>query len=422
MKAGEKMDDILLNSTDVIGKRVEFNFEVRGNLKKYFNTNKLYVEYDETIEKVPRSILNIIFVSSILPLMWLTDTTMWVDEIDRTFYDSLFRIKNAYQDLYLHYPLKGLFVAARPQLNSYEEKRESLLLFSGGIDAHVSYLRNKDKNPILCNIQGWYEDSDKSKLDAAIADYKDIYEFSKREGLDFKFVKSNFATVVNKNEFQKTIAKKLGDEWWHGFQHSMSFISIAMPLAYLYGVKNIYIASSFALGRPGKCASYATIDIEFKFATIGGCVHDAFEMSRQDKVHYLVNYQKKSGKPYPVRVCSFNDKNCCTCEKCFRTILEIIAENGDIHNFGFNIKGSLKDHWERVFANKLYGFGVEGEMKKHWPDSIKRMKENYDEIKDKEFVDWFLNYDFIGNRKKALRKYYRENFFGILKRKIKERF
>ena len=134
----------------------------------------------------------------------------------------------------------------------------------------------------------------------------------------------------------------------------------------------------------------------------------------------MVDYQKKSGKPYPVWVCSFIDKNCCECEKCFRTILEIVAEGGDIHNFGFEIESSLKEHWENVFERKLYGFGVEGEKKKHWPDSIKRMKENYAKIEEKEFVDWFLNYDFIGERKKALRKYYRDNFGSILKRKIVE--
>ncbi len=414
------MDDIILKETIATGRRVEFNYEVRGALNKYFTTKNMYVEYDRSVEEVPRAVLNISFVASILPLMWLTDTTMWVNEIDRTFYDCIYRLKRAYQELYPNYQLKGRFVAANPVNCEYKIKRECLLLFSGGIDAHVSYLRNKRYNPVLCNIQGWNEDLDRRKIDAANADYKDIRAFAKRENVDFEFVKSNFATLVNNLEFRKNIEPKLGDSWWHGFQHSMSFISIAMPLAYIYEAKNIYIASSFAIGKPGQCASYATTDIEFKFATNGGCIHDAFDMSRQEKVQYLVDYQKKNGKPYPVRVCSFNDTNCCECEKCFRTILEIVAEGGDIHNFGFEINEPLKEHWENVFARKLYGFGVEGEKKKHWPDSIKRMQENYENIEDKEFVDWFLNYDFIGERKKALRKYYKNNFFKIIKRKIAE--
>ena len=61
---------------------------------------------------------------------------------------------------------------------------------------------------------------------------------------------------------------------------------------------------------------------------------------------------------------------------------------------------------------------MEGERKKHWPDSIRRMKKNYEEIEDKEFVDWFLEYDFVKKRKKALRRYYKTNFFKIVKRKL----
>lgn len=228
------MDDIILKETIVTGRRVEFNYEVREALNKYFTTKNMYVEYDSSVEEVPRAVLNISFVASILPLMWLTDTTMWVNEIDRTFYDCIYRLKRAYQELYPNYQLKGRFVAANPVNCEYKIKRECLLLFSGGIDPHVSYLRNKRYNPVLCNIQGWNEDLDRRKIYASNADYKDIRAFAKRENVDFEFVKSNFATLVNNLKFRKNIEPKLGDSWWHGFQHSMSFISIAMPLAYIY--------------------------------------------------------------------------------------------------------------------------------------------------------------------------------------------
>ncbi len=415
------MDDIILKKTVVEGGRVSFHFETRGRLKAYFTTDTLFVKYHHSVENVPVSLLNSIFVSSILPLMWLTDTIMWVDEIDRTFYDCILRLKAAYQDLYPHYPLKGRFVAANPRSNHYEVQRECLLLFGGGIDAHVSYLRHRAEKPVLCNIQGWYGDRPDEKSAAAAADKRDISEFAAKEGVAFAFVESNFAMLVNNDLFRKKIQKKLGDSWWHGFLHSMSFISIAMPLAYLYGAKNIYIASSFTIGHPSQCASYATTDIEFKFAGVGGCVHDAFDLSRQDKVRYLVDYQKRSGKPYPVRVCSFHDRNCCECEKCFRTVLEIVAENGDVRQFGFPINRPLKSYWESVFVRRLWNFGVAGEKRKHWPDSIARMKENYDTLEEKEFIDWFLQYDFVGERKKAVWKYRCKNFFQILKRKISRR-
>ena len=413
------MDGVILRQVNVEKNYVEYKFEVRGKLKNYFTTDTMFIEYNTDISKVPVSILTIPFVASVLPLMWLTDTVLWVEEIDRTFYDAIYSIKVAYQNLYNYYPLKCNFISARYANNTYEIQRESLILFSGGMDAHTTYIRHINTNPILCNIQGWYknlEDTDK----AADADYRDISKFAEIECRQFEFVKSNFAVLINANWFNKNISKKLGDSWWHGFNHSMGFISIAIPLAYKFGVKNVYIASSVPMGEYVHCASYVSTDGEFKFAQYGGCVHDSSELTRQDKAHVIVEHVKKLGRDYPIRVCSFNEKNCCACDKCFRSVIGITAECGDIRKFGFDIKGSLREFYEKEMEEHIVLHNVNGEGSLHWPAIRKKMKENYDAYNDEqeEFVDWFLNYDFIGNRKKALVKYYFKNFFKILKRKI----
>lgn len=416
---GEKMRDIQLQSVNVVGNRIDYHYRASEELSNYFLEKAMFVEYSTCVEAVPKSLLVIPFVANVLPVIWMTNSVLWIEEIDRTFYDCLHRLKSAFQDLYPKAKLGGRLVAAKLIENTYTPSREALLLFSGGIDAHVSYLRLRNEKPLLLNIQGWYRSTpDTEQCRVAEIDRMDIGEFAKQQSVEFEFVKSNFAVFVNANLFNKKFHRILGDSLWHGFQHSMNFITIAMPIAYIKGIRSIYIASSFSLGHYGQCASYPTTDNEFKFAQNGRCVHDAFEMSRQEKVHYLVNYQKKSGKPYPVRVCSFNDSNCCECDKCFRSILEIVAENGDIMNFGFNIQGNLKEYYSDVMEKKIIQFGVVGESKKHWPDSIERMKQNYDNLDQKEFVDWFLNFDFIRKRKKAIYQYYYRNFFRIIKRKL----
>lgn len=48
-----------------------------------------------------------------------------------------------------------------------------------------------------------------------------------------------------------------------------------------------------------------------------------------------------------------------------------------------------------------------------------RMKQNYTYILDKDLLDWFLDYDFKAQRRKALLKYRVTKFFPILKRKIR---
>lgn len=413
------MDGVLLNSITVEGGHVEYKFKVTGQLIPYFTTDTFFIDYQEDMSGVPESILAAPFVASILPLMWATNTVMWVRELDQSFYDSIIKVKDAYQRLYSHFPLKGNIIPANFIDNELEAKREALLLFSGGLDANCSYVRIREQNPLLFNIQGWYNTL--SRVDkAAEADIRDTGNFAKREGRDFSFAKSNFAVVVKESLWQKNIRPKFGDSWWHGFQHSMAFISISIPLAYKHGIKKIYIASSVPMGEFCMCASHVTTDSEFRYAGIGKCVHDGSELVRQDKVRVVVDYQRQTGAPYPMRVCSFHDHNCCECEKCFRTVLGLVAEAADLKDFGFATEKPLKEHWEEVMHRRSGLMSFRSERVLHWPYIIPRMKANYDKMtqEQKEFVDWFLTFDFEKEQKISRFNYYRRNILSILKRKL----
>lgn len=417
-------ESIILRKIQINNSTVEYFFDVSQGLKKYFRTNRMFIEYtnDIKLESIPKSILVIPFVASVLPLMWLTDSIMWIEEIDKTFYRSLNRVKRSYQEMYDYYPLKGSLIPAKIIDNSFIPQKESLVLFSGGLDAQTTYLRNIKTNPLLFNIQGWYKENTDEINSVADKDIKDIYAFSQREKVNFRFAKSNFATLIENQTFHKNIEKKLKDNWWHGFQHSMAFISIATVAAYYYKIRTIYIASSFAIGDTGRCASYPTTDSEFEFAGAGEVCHDGFELTRQDKVHLIVEHQKNINNPYPLKVCTFNDDNCLICEKCVRTMLGIIAENGDINNFGFNVTKPLLQHFKTLFEENIVFFDVKGESTKHWVHIKKRMRENYNNLSEKELVDWFLNEDLINIRKKEILKYRIKNFRKlILKRILKNR-
>ena len=413
------MDSVILKDIKVSGNHVDYHFEATGILKPYFSTDTMFIEYQEDISMVPKSILAAPFVANIIPLVWATNTILWVKELDHTFYDSLIRVYYAYQRMYQHFPLKGDIFPGKFIDNQLDVKRESLLLFSGGLDANCTYVRIRDTKPLLFNIQGWYKSL--TDLDeAADADIRDVNIFAKREGTDSSSAKSNFAVVVKRMEWEKKIRPQFGDSWWHGFNHSMGFITIAMPLDYKHGIKNIYIASSVPMGEYATCASHITTDSEFRFAGVGGCIHDGAELVRQEKVQTVVEYQKTTGKPYPMRVCSFNDHNCCECEKCFRTVLGLTAEAVDARDFGFYIDKPLKEHWEDVMSRRAGLMSFKSDRKVHWPHIISRMKTNYDKMnqEQKDFVDWFLNFDFDKAKREGLRKHYKKNFFKIIKRKL----
>lgn len=410
------MNHIILNNIIIDDNRIQYQFTASPGISHLFTSDSLWIDYNQSIKEIPESILVIPFVACMLPLMWVTDSVLWVKSLDYTFYESTFKLRRAYQDLYSHYPLKGRLVSCNIIENTVGKNSDTFLLFGGGVDAHTSFIRNRNSVSHIVNIQGWYK-TFSEKNEVADADEYDISEFCKRNNLIFDFIRSNFATLISVRAYE-IYAKKIGDSLWHGFQHSMAFISICIPIAYKNGSSNIVIASSFTVGDERVCASYPTTDSEFRFATNGITVHDGFELSRQNKLDILVRYQRKINKDYPIRVCSFNDKNCCTCEKCFRTILGLIAENADIHKFGFYINKPLVPFYQNYFKEHLALFGVQNESISHWPHIKKRMLDNYDILKEKEFADWFLNYNFKNVKRKALVKYYFSNFFTILNRKL----
>ena len=409
------MESILLKTIAKNNGTIYYEFEVSDRLTPFFNKTSFEIEYDQNMEGVPDDILTIPFVSLMLPISWILDAIIWVKELDQTFYYATFQIKRAYQAFYPKFDFLGTVVPGTIKNNSIDSGK-SVLLFSGGVDSITTYIRVKETMPTLLNVYGWRNSSIMSNS-AYKNDCAKISAFAEREHVSAHFCISDFATLFS-TAFSSIVKKRLHNTFWYGFQHSMAFISFAIPYAVLFGISDIYIASSNTMGYRRACASDPTTDIEFRFAGNGKTIHDGFELTRQDKIHLIVEYQKSIQRPFPLQVCSFKDYNCCKCEKCFRTILGLAAENATISDFGFFINEELLPYFKRLISENAQFLGLEFEHDVYWSSIRARMMENYDSLKEKAFVDWFLNTDFISLRKKAIRNYRTKNFFPLLKKRL----
>lgn len=412
------MNKIVLQDISIDGSLVKYKFLVNQEMKRFFNTETMFLRYEHNMTDVPLSILSIPFVNCMAGLSWLAGAMLFVDEIDETYYHAFKQLKVAYSELH-DTSLSGMFVPSIIRKNEIPKNDQFLLLFGGGVDCHSSYLRNRDRVSAVINIFGWSKNmNDFSEIDES--DKKSTQLFADRFGINSFHVSTNFASQFNHKEINNVLCRKLHTSYWYGFLHSMAFLAISAPIAWLNKCSNLMIASSFTKDRADvHCGSFITTDSEFKFALNGHTLHDGFELNRQEKVKYLVEYQKQSGVSYPIQACSFNDRNCCTCEKCFRTIVELIAEGADPKDFGFYHNGSVTEHWKAVINRDVALWGVSKENYYYYYYSKKRMLENYENIRDKEFVDWFLNFDFDKAKRQGLIRYYRQNLFSILKRKLK---
>ncbi|MEB4869796.1 peptidase [Priestia megaterium] len=409
------MKSIILDKLIVKDNRVDYFFSVDGNLQKYFKKNNhMFVEYNYDLSNIPRSILVIPFISNVIPLIWITDSTIIVDELDQSFYKCLEKIRVAYQNMFPHVKFKGNIVVKKVVDNVYVPEHEAASLFSGGLDALTTFIRTKDKNPFLITEYGWHGD-DVQHSDVWEADKENAIKFAKSYGLKNILIQSNYGTFIIAGNIDNDFRKKLGDTWWHGLHHSLAIISAAIPLAYKFKVKCIYIASSFSAKFHLPCASDPTVDNEIRYAS-GQVFHDGYELTRQDKVKIVSEYYSATKEPVTIRVCFKSEENCCNCEKCLRTILGIVAEGRNPHDFGFNIPNNLSQYVKSFLNDNVKFFTVSNINS--WTLIQNRMKENRTEVKSNYILDWFLDYNFVEQRKKLLLKYRVTKVFPILKRKI----
>lgn len=409
------MESIIIGEIKNSGNRIDVDLTVSDSLKRYFNNTHFFVEYSCDISDVPDSVAVMPVLLNLLPFSWLADCVVWVTEVDSVFYDAVMRLKNGFRELHPNVKFGGTLIAAKRIDNRYEPEREAMTLFTGGIDATTTFLRIKDKKPILFNTNGWYQDDIKQD-DVYDADKAAITEIAVQNGVEACFARSDFGTFIRGDIVGKNLLKQANSSWWFGFQHSMAFLGCAVVAGFHYKIKNIYIGASGNFGKINYCVSDPRTDQEITCASLS-VIHDCYEWTRQEKTAFLVEYSKKHNAKLTLRVCSFNTHNCCHCEKCLRTMIGLIAEGVEhLDDFGFNLTvpplQSLKDFLKKdiLEIDMVHSFA--------WKLLIKRLGENYDNLHHQEVYDFLKDFDFEKERKIYLFNYYRKNFFRIIKRKL----
>src|SRR5690606_15763526 len=159
------------------GTEIRYDYIVSSSFSKYFNSSNLfYAKYSEDVSSTPLSIAVIPLLSNIIPIAWFAGFDIFVDEVDKDFYNAVSDIKKVFIKNYPGYELGGNLKPKKVIENKIEGEK-SAMLFSGGVDAFATYIRLYNHNPDLVTIHG---------ADIAIDDmdqWKDLKEFNDAEPL-----------------------------------------------------------------------------------------------------------------------------------------------------------------------------------------------------------------------------------------------
>ena len=379
---------------------VLYNFTYSEDLKNYFNPDeKFFIEYgigdkgelNTDIATIPDSILTVPFLCNVLPIAWLLDAEIRVKTVDKSFYESIPEFKNGYINMYPKIDFKGKLIADEIIENKYDtETKNRLTFFSGGVDSFNTLVNHADEKPVLMTL--WGADVPFGDITGWNNVKLHIEKTAAQFGVKYCCIKSNFRKFLNEGSLSRLVEKKAGDKWWHGFQHGIGLIGHAAPLAYLFNSDVVYIASTFAAKDAGKvtCASDPTIDNFVRFAD-SRVIHDGGDSTRPDKIRNIIGYCGKQNKNIKLRVCwqSSGGKNCCKCEKCYRTVMEILAEGYDPNKFGLSYK---REDNEKIKRYIKYKYKVYHTI--HWRHIQQQLRNNSHVVENSPELKWIFTFDF----------------------------
>lgn len=369
-----------------IKNRIEIKFNVEGRIKKYFREKLFFSEYSEDIENIPEGIAIIPFLGDILPLVWMTDSELVINELDKSYYECLSKVKEAYSNMYYGVDFLGKIIVKKVVENSYIPNKKVCQLFSGGVDSVATYINIRNEIPELVTI--WGDDIDVENSLGWEKVEKTVKEFGKNNNNKNILIKSNFRKIYSSHRLTKDFIQKIKIDWWLGIQHGIALLSLVAPYIYKNKIKTIYIPGSYNINdKDVRCASYPTIDENIKYGSVN-IVHEGFEYTRQDKIKKIAEHLKEvNDNDMKLRVCweGDNGSNCNHCEKCLGTIIGLYLVGIDPNKVGFNIE---KEKIITIIKDKEIIFD-----KEDWLSIQYFLKKNKEVFIKEKWINWLIELD-----------------------------
>lgn len=351
------LNGIYLENTD-IGTKIVYDYNAPLSIQKYIkSSDPLFVEVPGDIGDVPEEVLVIPFVGVMLTVSMLLDIGIEVSSLDRTFYDSISKLQAIYQSMY---PKAGLHLSVQvksTRLCHYQSNGKKALFFTGGVDATSALIELSGENVELLNIWG----GDLRLTDSASHVELEHYLSSIQAvtGLEYHFIKTNAREMFEENALGDVCLKLLGRSknhgWWASIAHILSMTTTVAPWAYKHKIGQHYIGSSY---NPKETLTFDSNNKEFinsiRYSSAIFSIVDE-QVGRNEKIGKIVQYKEKSEVPIQLKVCWQRQAgvNCSNCEKCYRTIMSIIANHGDPNVFGFKVDSLVIQKIKKFLSTNL---------------------------------------------------------------------
>jgi hypothetical protein len=396
---------IRVDDLKAVDNRLFVKFCFSDRIRRCFNGDRLFVTFDQNIEKVTKSILSIPALSVVVPVAWAVGADVYLESTDACFLRSLKNVESIFRKWFPRFSFSTEIHVDHIVSDASSGKRVALL-FTGGVDSLASYLRHKEQKPALISIWGVdiptcerrYWNLVKGKLQG----------FANQEGLDIHFVKTNASELINGELLDKNFLPA-GFNWCLAVSHGLVLVGAASPLLTpQFGTLLVASSDCKNIWEPNGSFLFHHTDVSVGNTKV---VYDNYELTRLEKVQSILSCNSRHFSN--LIVCSSSARffatprgpqalNCCVCEKCLRTITELALANIDPLRSNFSLRRP-EDAFKLIKTRLNYGVLTSDRslLRGEWKDMQNNIVEISDNGKEtgngtqgaREFFEWFKTFD-----------------------------
>ncbi|TRZ81149.1 hypothetical protein D4R86_03165 [bacterium] len=386
------MNRLTITNVEAKDNVLRVHFKCDGQIRKFFEKNVFFVEYDTSIEDVPEAFLVIPCLATVCSIAWAGGADVYVKTVDENFLHALGVVKKTFQKFYPEVGFGGSIHADNIVTPDVGVRSKSMMLFSGGADSLTTYIRHRTENPVLVCVHG--ADVELTNREAWNTVMETSQEFADQTGSKLRTIQSNFRSILHELMIATYYENCISHSWWGGVMHGLSLLGLCAPLTYIDKIGKLYIASTYTKEFPEPWGSHPDIDNNVKW-TGTTVLHDGYELSRQEKLNAIAEYIKASGHKFVIRACWESEKNanCSICEKCSRTILGLELAGIDPNEYGYEVNANTFSAMKKKIENGEW-YNREG-VRFMWEDIQHHALSDQDlpHSEAKELIDWLVTVD-----------------------------
>ena len=253
-------------------------------------------------------------VAGVLPVAMAAGEDMHVEAtLDQIFYHNLSTV----QDIYSMWGegLSQIDVQGQSYESSSTEDLEgrTAIFFSGGVDSFYTFLKHKEDVDALVFVHGFDLALGDSELRSAVS--RRLYDIAEASSKQFIEVETTLRSVTEQERFTSQLAN------WE-FSHGSALASVTHLLPGHFDT--VYVSATRSYRQLAPWGSHPILDPLWSRSDLE-IIHDGCEATRLQKVEAISESRLALEN---LRVCWKNPDqayNCGRCEKCRRTMLELLT-------------------------------------------------------------------------------------------------